>query len=282
MTTYVPPKFSIADVFKSSKKIRDEIAADAYMYKMLNEAKLKQVALAKELDAKQEKPMEKMSNPTPESKPSKDTKSKAPVKADSDSSTTPPSPHKHKKQRRKSPSPPPQPAQSRSASISRAPSDVVSYSSQTHRPVLSHPMFHPPVTPWGYHYMTAPEYHAGVQYPVTYAGSGVYQPAPAPAHAEAQAQTQPDQPLPAVQPTPASSAQEIHSTQPPESVKSEPSTAETKASESTSAPAPAPHIWTTEQDACLEELKKKGCTWNSISRTLNIPKQDCRSRWAEI
>ncbi|KAI5285375.1 hypothetical protein KEM52_002471 [Ascosphaera acerosa] len=31
MAAYVPPKFTIADVFKSSKKIRDEMAADAYM-----------------------------------------------------------------------------------------------------------------------------------------------------------------------------------------------------------------------------------------------------------
>ncbi|KAI5292524.1 hypothetical protein KEM52_006288 [Ascosphaera acerosa] len=44
----------------------------------------------------------------------------------------------------------------------------------------------------------------------------------------------------------------------------------------------APHLWTTEQDACLMELKRKKCTWNAISRTLNVSRNECRCRWAEL
>lgn len=129
--------------------------------------------------------------------------------------------------------------------------------------------------------MAAPEYNAGMQCPVQYAGSGVYHPA------QSQPQSQPEQPASAsVVPTvPASIAQEIPSAQPVQSselIRSEPTTVQHEASEATPAPVPTPHAWTTEQDTCLIELKKKGCTWNSISRTLNIPRQDCRSRWAEI
>lgn len=129
--------------------------------------------------------------------------------------------------------------------------------------------------------MAAPEYNAGMQYPVQYAGSGVYHPA----HSQPQSQPEQSASASAVLTVPASIAQEIPSAQPVQSselIRSEPTTVQHEASEATPAPVPTPHAWTTEQDTCLIELKKKGCTWNSISRTLNIPRQDCRSRWAEI
>lgn len=42
------------------------------------------------------------------------------------------------------------------------------------------------------------------------------------------------------------------------------------------------HAWTVEQDTCLEQLKLKGSSWRAIEQTLNIAKNECRMRYAEL
>lgn len=42
------------------------------------------------------------------------------------------------------------------------------------------------------------------------------------------------------------------------------------------------HAWTVEQDTCLEQLKLKGSSWRAIEQTLNIARNECRMRYAEL